>query len=348
MQYVTIKDIARALNVSVATVSRAFNDKYDVKKETREMILQKARELGYKPNPIARKLLQKHSYNIGVIVPEFVNSFFPTVIIGIQQVLLEKNYQVIIMQSNECADIELKNMISLENNMVDGLLISLSRETQHSEYLEQLISEKFPVVLFNRVSDELPASKVVFNDYKWAVFATEHLIEEGYRDIVHLCGPRNLLLIQDRIRGFKKAMEKHGLPFGDSQVVEAGIFIEDGERAMEQLIKAGRVPEAIFATNDPTAIGAMKVLKKHGYKIPQDIGVVGFSNTQMAEIVEPALTSVGQPTMEMGRIAAELLLEQITAVSPPDPRTIVLDGQLMVRDSSLKASRKRDAETSHL
>ena len=348
MQYVTIKDIARALNVSVATVSRAFNDKYDVKKETREMILQKARELGYKPNPIARKLLQKHSYNIGVIVPEFVNSFFPTVIIGIQQVLLEKNYQVIIMQSNECADIELKNMISLENNMVDGLLISLSRETQHSEYLEQLISEKFPVVLFNRVSDELPASKVVFNDYKWAVFATEHLIEEGYRDIVHLCGPRNLLLIQDRIRGFKKAMEKHGLPSGDSQVVEAGIFIEDGERAMEQLIKAGRVPEAIFATNDPTAIGAMKVLKKHGYKIPQDIGVVGFSNTQMAEIVEPALTSVGQPTMEMGRIAAELLLEQITAVSPPDPRTIVLDGQLMVRDSSLKASRKRDAETSHL
>jgi LacI family transcriptional regulator len=347
MQYVTIKDIARALNVSVATVSRAFNDKYDVKKETREMILQKARELGYKPNPIARKLLQKHSYNIGVIVPEFVNSFFPTVIIGIQQVLLEKNYQVIIMQSNECADIELKNMISLENNMVDGLLISLSRETQHSEYLEQLISEKFPVVLFNRVSDELPASKVVFNDYKWAVFATEHLIEEGYRDIVHLCGPRNLLLIQDRIRGFKKAMEKHGLPSGDSQVVEAGIFIEDGERAMEQLIKAGRVPEAIFATNDPTAIGAMKVLKKHGYKIPQDIGVVGFSNTQMAEIVEPALTSVGQPTMEMGRIAAELLLEQITAASPPDPRTIVLDGQLMIRDSSIKESRKQDADISH-
>ena len=152
MQYVTIKDIARTLNVSVATVSRAFNDKYDVKKETREMILQKARELGYKPNPIARKLLQKHSYNIGVIVPEFVNSFFPTVIIGIQQVLLEKNYQVIIMQSNECADIELKNMISLENNMVDGLLVSLSRETRHSEYLEQLIAENFPVVLFNRVS----------------------------------------------------------------------------------------------------------------------------------------------------------------------------------------------------
>lgn len=336
MQYVTIKDIARTLNVSVATVSRAFNDKYDVKKETREMILNKARELGYKPNPIARKLLQKHSYNIGVIVPEFVNSFFPTVIIGIQQVLLEKNYQVIIMQSNECADIELKNMISLENSMVDGLLLSLSRETRHSEYLEQLIAEQFPVVLFNRVSEELPVSKVVFNDYKWAVFATEHLIEQGYRDILHLSGPRNLQLIQDRIRGFKKAMEKHGLPVTESQIVECGIFIEDGERTMERLIREGRIPDAIFATNDPTAIGAMKVLKKHGYKIPQDVGVVGFSNTQMAEIVEPALTSVRQPTTEMGRVAAELLLEQITSETPPPPKTVVLDGELIIRESSVK------------
>lgn len=221
MQYVTIKDIARLLNVSVATVSRAFNDKYDVKKETRELILSKARELGYKPNPIARKLLQKHSYNIGVIVPEFINSFFPQVIIGIQQVFLEKNYQVIIMQSNECAEVELKNLMSMENNMVDGLLISLSRETLHSEYLEQLIGENYPVVLFNRVSDKLDAFKVVFNDYKWALFATEHLIEQGYRDILHLSGPRNLSLIQDRIRGFKKAMEKHGLPLRADQIVES-------------------------------------------------------------------------------------------------------------------------------
>ena len=339
MQYITIKDIARVLNVSVATVSRAFNDKYDVKKETRELILQKAREMGYKPNPIARKLLQKHSYNIGVIVPEFINSFFPQVIIGIQQVFLERNYQVIIMQSNECAEMELKNLISMENNMVDGLLISLSRETQHSEYLEQLIKENFPVVLFNRVSENLAASKVVFNDYKWALFATEHLIEQGYRNIMHLSGPLNLSLIQDRIRGFKKAMEKHGLPCGADHIVEAGIFIEDGEKTMERLIETGRVPEAIFATNDPTAIGAMKVLKKHGFKIPQDVAIVGFSNTQMAEIVEPALTSIEQPTTEMGRIAAELLLEQITAETPPSPKTITLEGKLIVRESSEKAKK---------
>lgn len=336
MLYVTIKDIARSLNVSVATVSRAFNDKYDVKKETRELILRKAREMGYKPNPIARKLLQKHSYNIGVIVPEFVNAFFPQVIIGIQQVFFEKNYQVIIMQSNECAEIELKNLISMESNMVDGILISLSRETRHSEYLEQLIQENFPVVLFNRVSEHLKASKVVFNDYKWALFATEHLIEQGYRDILHLSGPRNLQLIQDRIRGFRRAMEKHGLPVGEEQIVEAGIFLEDGESAMEKLLRAGRVPEAIFATNDPTAIGAMKALKKHGVRIPEDVAVVGFSNTQMAEVIEPGLTSVEQPTTEMGRIAAALLLRQITSETPLPPETVTLDGQLIVRGSSQK------------
>ncbi|GAA4303550.1 LacI family DNA-binding transcriptional regulator [Compostibacter hankyongensis] len=336
MQYVTIKDIARALNVSVATVSRAFNDKYDIKKETRELILEKARELGYKPNPIARKLLQKHSYNVGVIVPEFINSFFPEVIIGIQQVFLEKGYQVIIMQSNESAETELENLISMENNMVEGLLISLSKDTRNMDYLEQLNRDRFPVVLFNRVNETLPVSKVVFNDYKWALFATEHLIEQGYKKIFHLSAPRCLTLSKNRINGFKKALEKHRLPCSEAQIIETGILIEDGERVMEQLISSGNVPEAIFATNDPCALGAMKALKKHGYKIPGDIGIVGFSNSKMTEIVEPSLTSVAQPTTEMGKIAARLLLEQITGTGNADPKTILMEGSLIVRNSSIR------------
>jgi LacI family transcriptional regulator len=339
MEYATIKDIARALNVSIATVSRAFNDKYDVKKETRELILLKAKEMGYRPNPIARKLLQKHSYNIGVIVPEFINSFFPEVIIGIQEIFCEKGYQVIIMQSNENAGLELKNLISMENNMVEGLLISLSKETTNIAYLERLIKEKFPVVLFNRVNETLPASKVVFSDYKWSLFATEHLIEQGCKNIFHLSGPRHLTLIQDRIRGFKKALEKHKLPCHNDQIIETGIFIEDGERVMEQLIQADRVPDAIFATNDPVAIGAMKILKKNGYKIPGDIAVVGFSNSKVAEIVEPSLTSVEQPTIEMGLTAARLLLEQLTGEGVADPQTIVLEGKLVIRDSSIRKNK---------
>lgn len=336
MQYVTIKDVARALCVSAATVSRAFNDKYDVRKETRELILSKAKEMGYKPNPIARKLLQKHSFNIGVIVPEFINSFFPEVIMGIQKVFLEKGYQVIIMQSNECAQTELENILSMEDNMVDGLLISLTKETTNITHLEYLIQEKFPIVLFNRISESLPISKVVFNDYKWALFATEHLIEQGCKKIFHFSGPKHLTLTRNRIRGFERALEKHKLPFDQSQIIETGFFIEDGERIMEQLIHTGNLPDGIFATNDPTAIGAMKVLKKHGYKIPDDVAIVGFSNSKMAEIIDPSLTSVQQPTTEMGSIAASLLLEQLTSDENTQPRTIVTEGKLIIRDSSKK------------
>lgn len=336
MQHTTIKDIARALNVSVATVSRAFNDKSDIKKDTKAMILQKAKELGYKPNPIARKLLQKHSYNIGVVVPEFMNSFFPEVIIGIQEVFCEKGYQVIIMQSDENAELELKNLTSMEGNMVEGLLISLSKETKSIAYLEQLAREKFPIVLFNRVNDALPVSKVVFNDYKWALFATEHLIAQGCKNILHLSGPPHLKLMQDRINGFKRALEKYKLPCGNDRIVETGIFIEDGERVMEKLIQSGTLPDAIFATNDPTAIGAIKALKKYNYKIPDDVAVVGFSNSKMAEIVEPALTSVEQPTTEMGRAAAKLLLAQITSSESYSPSRLAMDGKLIIRGSSLK------------
>jgi DNA-binding LacI/PurR family transcriptional regulator len=341
MQYVTIKDVARALFVSAATVSRAFNDKYDVKKETRELILRKAKEMGYRPNPIARKLLQKHSFNIVVIVPEFINSFFPEVIMGIQQVFLEKGYQVIIMQSNECAQTELENMLSMEDNMVDGILLSLTKETTNITHLEHLIQEKFPMVLFNRINESLPISKVVFNDYKWALFATEHLIEQGCKKIFHFSGPKHLTLSRNRIRGFERALEKHKLPFDESQVIETGFFIEDGERIMEHLIKTNNIPDGIFATNDPTAIGALKVLKKYGYKIPDDVAIVGFSNTKMAEIVEPALTSVEQPTIQMGIIAGGLLLDQLTSEEICKPQTIVMEGKLIVRDSSLKIKNSR-------
>ncbi len=338
MQHVTIKDIAKALNVSVATISRAFNDKYDIRKETRDRILEKAKEMGYKPNPIARKLLQRHSYNVGVIVPEFINSFFPEIIMGIQDVLCEKNYQVIIMQSNESAELELKNLNAMENHMVDGLLISLSKETKNIESLEQLIKNKLPIVLFNRINDSLPVSKIVFHDYKWALFATEHLIEQGYKNIYHLAGPTHLMLIKNRIRGFKRAMEKHKVPFTKEQIVETGITIKDGEIAMENLLKQGHQPDAVFATNDPTALGAMKVLKKHGYKIPEDIGVVGFTSSKMAEIVEPNLTSVEQPTYKMGQKAAQLLLEQLSTASDYTPKTVVMDGKLIIRGSSIKGT----------
>lgn len=336
MYHVTIKDIARKLNVAVSTVSRAFNDKYDIKKNTRDLILKTAEEMGYRPNPIAKKLIQRRTYNVGVIVPEFINSFFPEVISGIQKVLVEKKYQVLIMSSNECAETERENLITMENNMVDGLIISLSSETKNSDYLLKMMKEGFPIVMFNRVNEEIPIPKVIFDDYKWAFFATEHLIKQGCKNIYHFRGPLYLSFAKSRMKGFRDAMNKHKIPFSNSQIIETGLLIEDGERIMEDLIKKGTVPEAIFAVNDPTAIGAMKALKRYQYKIPNEVAVVGFTECALASLIEPALTTIVQPTFEMGRQVAALLLKSIENDGHIEAETIVLSGKINIRESSLK------------
>ncbi|MEM9675006.1 MAG: LacI family DNA-binding transcriptional regulator [Cyclobacteriaceae bacterium] len=339
MKHITIKDVARQLNVSISTVSRAFNDKYDIRKETRAKILRVADEMGYRPNPIARKLIQQKTLNIGVVVPEFVNSYFPEVIIGIQEVLLNRGYQVLVMQSNECYTTELKNIKALEDSMVDGMIISLSSEAHNNDYYVRMIEKGYPIVFFNRVDENIPASSVIFDDYKWAYFATEHLIKQGCRKIYHFSGYQHLSLSRNRIKGYRKAMDKFCIPYTDDYIIETGFFIEEGQKAMEKLLVEGDVPDAIFATNDPTAIGAMKAIKKAGMKIPDDIALVGFSESKMAEVVDPPLTSVSQPTFEIGRTAAELLLRQINSEGFAAPQTVTLDGKLNVRESSSAKSR---------
>ena len=336
MKHITIKDVARRLKCSVSTVSRAFNDKYDIRQDTRDLILATAKEMGYSPNPIAKSLLKQCSNQIGVVVPEFINSFFPEVIIGIQEVFLKKGYQVLIMQSGESQTAELENVKTLEKNMVDGMIISLSLETKNVDYYRHLIETGFPLVLFNRVSNELVTSKVVIDDYKWAFFATEHLIYQGYKKIFHFGGPAGMMFTQNRRNGFIDAHRKHKLPIDENSIPEAGLLMSDGERVMEKLISFNNIPEAIFAVNDPTAIGAMKVLKKHGFKIPDDVALVGFTESKLAPLIDPPLTSVAQPTHEIGVTAARLLLEQIESKGIFVPQTVVLNGRLNVRESSMK------------
>ena len=338
MKHITIKDVAKKLNCSVSTISRAFNDKYDIRKETRELILATANEMGYSPNPMAKSLLKQCSNQIGVVVPEFINPFFPEVIIGMQEIFHKAGYQVLIMQSNESYIHELENVKALENNMVDGMILSLSLETKNVEYYKKMISQGFPLVLFNRVSNELETHKVLIDDYKWAFFATEHLIYQGYKKIFHFSGPEGLMFTQNRKNGFIDAHRKHKLEVKNGSIIETGLLISDGEREMEKLIKNNNVPNAIFAVNDMTAIGAMKVLKNNGLKIPRDVALVGFTETKIAELIDPPLTSVAQPTHEMGRTAAMLLLDQIENKGIFVPQTVILNGRLNVRESSMMLS----------
>ena len=291
----TIKDIARELNISPSTVSRALADRWDVNPETRRAVLEVAERLHYHPNPISLSLKQRQTMSIGVIVPEFFNSFFAEVITGIQEVMEPQGYHILISQE-----------------------------------------KRVPLVFFNRLCPGVEAPPVIFDDYKWAFNAVEHLIRQGYKRIAHLAGPKRLLLSQERERGYRNALQAHGVSAIEELVIPGGISMESGQKAAAELLKMHPRPDAVFAVNDPAAIGMMKTLQKAGIRIPDEIAFVGFSESQSALIIEPNLTSVAQPTFEMGRVAAKLLLEQIRNYSETigPHQSISLQGKLNIRESS--------------
>ncbi len=335
---VTIKDIARELKISTSTVSRALTDRWDVNPETKQAVLELAKKLNYKPNPISHIFKQQQSMFIGVVVPEFINSFFAEVIMGIQSVLEPEGYLMLITQSNELYENELKNIKALEEKMVDGFIVSVTQETTNTDYFNHLVDSNFPLVFFNRVCPNINAPHVIIDDYKWSFNAVEHLIKQGYKRIAHLMGPENLTLSQKRRDGYMDALRRYGLPIIDSLIIPCGVMMESGIVAAYKFLEMENLPDAIFAVTDPVAIGAMKTLQKHGKRIPDDIAIVGFSESQKALIIEPNLTSVEQPTFEIGKVAAELLLEQIKHNDDDKflSKSITLDAKLNIRESSVK------------
>lgn len=335
--HITIKDIAKALGISTSTVSRALSDAWDVKRETRDQVLAMAKKLHYHPNLNAKNLQNKRTGTIGIIIPEFVSSFFPNVVLGIQEVLYQENYHMFITQSNENRSQELDNLRLLQEHNVEGIIMSITNEGGNQEEYKEVMANGMPIVFFNRCPKTLAAPKVLIDDSLMAEKAVEHLIAAGHRDIWHLAGPVNLEISAMRAEGYANALRRHGLD-PEGKTVTAGIFINDGLAAMEKIIgEGGKLPDAIFCFNDPVAIGAMKALKNAGKRIPDDVAIVGFSEGSMATVVEPQLTTVLQPMKEMGRQAARLLLEQLQAKRPFSPRTVCLDATLNIRASSSPA-----------
>lgn len=334
---VTIKELAKELKISTSTVSRALGDKWDVNPETRKAVLELAEKWNYHPNPMSLSLKQQQTMTIGVIVPEFITNFFAEVIIGIQYTMESAGYNILISQSDESPEREAKNVKNLEDRFVDGLIISLTKDTINTDYIKNLIDRNFPLVLFNRVSD-IDAPKVILDDYKWAFVAVEHLIKQGNKRIAYLAGPENLGVSKQREKGYLDALRKYDIPIDPQLIIRCGVMMEKGVMGAHCILEMENRPDAIFAINDPVAIGAMKTLQKNGVKIPEDISVVGFSESRMAMIVEPNLTSVEQPTFEMGKTAAELLIEQLKQKKDEviPNRCITLDAKLNERESSLK------------
>lgn len=325
----TIKDIAKALNISVSTVSRALRDTYDVSAETREKVVQKATELKYKPNFNARGLSQGRTHNIGIILPSINNYYFSTVITGIQKTAYLHGYNIILYVTNDSSEREIDIIDNLSVSSLDGLLISTC--CNHCGHIEEVASE-IPVVFFDRTG-ETSGSKVMQDDFNGAYEATNHLIMQGYRRIAHIAGPEGQLFTKKRLNGYKAALAARGMTIQEDWIIHSGFSQQDGENDTAYLLSLPQPPDAIFAVNDRKAIGAMLALKKNGIPIGQDVGVVGFTNDPVSEIISPTLTTMAEPAFDIGRISCELLLKHIQKKSF-SPQEVILPGELMVRESS--------------
>ncbi len=333
-KHATLKDIAKALNISTATVSRALTDRLDVNSKTRELVLEEAKRQNYKPNPMALRLQNRRTKTIGLVIPELRTGFFPNVISGIQKVLRENDYQLIITSSDESYKLEETNLRLLENNMVEGIIMSITREGENSDYYQQIIHSGIPIVFFNRFCSNIVASKVIIEDYKMAFFATEHLIYNKFKKIIHFSGPDNLSITKKRKQGFLDAMKKHHKEITENSVITTGVLSDKAYDAMKSLINKKEIPDAIFCFNDPTAFGALRALKEAGLNCPKDVALVGFSETEIAQLIDPPLTSIEQPTFEIGETAAKLLLNQIMITPTPEAETVCLSAKLNIRNSS--------------
>lgn len=341
-QSYTIKDIAKALNLSTSTVSRALNGSHEIGAETKKLVLEYAEKINYRPNPIALSLKEQKSHSIGVVVCEVANNYFSQAINGIESIAYNSGYHVIITQTHESAERELANVQHLLSRQVDGLLVSLSAQMVDTSIYEELHSKGFPIVFFDRIAHNIQTHRVVLDNFVAAFEATESLINSGFKRIAHLTSTSNLLISQERLKGFMAALQKHGLSFPPAyfrQCDHGGMLITEVQTAVKELMELPVPPDAILSTNDRLTTGCISILKGSGYKIPQDVALIGFTNSDVAESFDPPLTVVRQPAFQMGQMATELLIKTIESKQRVETYTTeVLATELICRESSHRIS----------
>lgn len=334
MKHITIKDIAKELSVSVATVSRALSGDKNIRRETKEKILEMAERLGYMPNPVALNLKSMRTNTIGVIVPEMDTPFYARIIDGMQNVLYKKGLKVIIAQSGEDFEREKENLRLMERFMVDGIIIGICHKDKNKSEFQRLITKGIPLVFYDRIPIGIDVSKVIADDYIKTSFLMEHLIRKGIREIAHIKAPDYMESSSVRFRAYKDALEKFKIPYNEELVIESpGMHFEDGIRATKNLLEKNIPIKAIFVYTDLVAVGVMHYLRSQNISIPQDIAVAGFSGTILSEMVYPALTTVDLPLIEMGERVAELILQKIDNPSVGN-QTITVDAKIQLREST--------------
>ena len=334
---VTIYDISKALNISASTVSRGLNNNPQVRKELRKKIMHTAQEMGYQHNKFAANLRQKRTRTLGVIIPRIDSHFMSSVISGMEKVANNSGYQLLISQSEESASLEEANIQALFNSRVDGFLVSLSYETKNSDAFQNIFRKDIPLVFFDRVFECSNCVSVVIDNFRAGYDATRHLIDQGCRKIIHVGGSMNRNVYNDRFRGYRQALAEKSLEFDDNSLIVTDLSDNSGALIIKRLLNNGSMPDGIFTANDTSAVSIICELKKKGYRVPEDIAVVGFNDDPVSKIVEPNLTTVHYPGRAMGDVAASTMIRILEGTQFEKVNSIILSHELIIRQSSLKS-----------
>jgi LacI family transcriptional regulator len=332
---ITIHDIARKLNISASTVSRALNNNPLISEATRKRIKETATEMGYRPNILAANFRTKKTNTIGVIVPLINRHFFSSVISGIEDIAYKNGFAVTISQSNDNFEKENKIAHTLFSNRVDGLIISLGMETKTFKHLELFSDRNIPLVLFDRITNEIDTHKIVVDDFGGGYQATKHLLENGAKKVAHIGGPQTINIYKNRQEGYIRALKENGIKIDNSLIFNGNMTKEAGVNAIKKLRSANKLPNAIFCANDTTALSITTYLKEIGINIPTNVSIVGFSNEPFSEVVTPSISTIRQPGFLMGQKAAKLIIKQITDKKKETTfETITMPTELIIRESS--------------
>ncbi len=332
-RHLSLKDLAVELGVSISTVSRALKNHPDISPELTRKIQSVAREKNYTPNPLAMGLLRQQTKMIGVIVPDIVTHFYSSIISGIEEVAKERGYYIVITSSNESVKKETESVENLLKTRVEGFIVCLSQETQTFDHFERLIANEIPLVFFDRVAESLLAPAVIVDGVEAAKMVTRHFYKNGRRRIAYISGPEHLNISKNRKEGYLTGLKECGLEFRPELMVTCNISSREATLATQKLLKTAEIPDAIFGINDTVVFAAMKEIKKHGLKIPDDIALAGFTDEFHSTVVDPTLTSVTHPTRQMGQEAARLFFKCIEN-GAGFTEQVILQTELVVRESS--------------
>lgn len=329
----TIYDIAKELNVTVSTVSRALSGFPAISDATRQAVFEAAKRLNYSPNKLASALKSGRTYIIGVIVPSVQAHFFASIIHSIEEGLKDSGYRIILYQSNESVASEINGVKTLLEAQVDGIMASLSLETEDVAHFEEVIKQNKPLILFDRVHEKLKVPTVTLDDFKAGYMATQHLIDQGYKNIAYVTTLHQIRIFNDRLKGYKAALAANNLPLHEENIIFGGLSIKDGRFGAGKLIRSADKPDAIIAADDFTALGVIKKLKETNETPPQ-IGVIGFANEAFSAYITPSLSTIDQHPNQMGAKCAKLFLSMVQNKPSQKIENIIIEPSLVDRQST--------------